>query len=81
MLQPSPDATPDAEVFFQSYLALPIVVFLYLLWKGISRDWTLYVPLHQVDLKTGVRLMEISDEPGPPRTWKNLPMRVVRSLF
>jgi amino acid transporter len=80
-LYPSPDATPDAEVFFQSYLALPIVVFLYLLWKGISRDWTLYVPLHQVDLKTGVRLMEISDEPGPPRTWKNLPMRVVRSLF
>jgi amino acid transporter len=80
-LYPSPDASPEAESFFKSYLALPIVVFLYLLWKVISREWRLYIPLHEVDLKSGVILQEPGDEPAVVKTWKNLPMRIVRALF
>ncbi|KAF4918052.1 putative amino-acid permease [Colletotrichum viniferum] len=80
-LYPSPDATPDAEAFFTQYLAAPIVIFLYLLWKVISRDTSMYVPLKDIDLKSGVRLQEPSDEPMPEKTWANLPRRVARALF
>jgi len=80
-LYPSPDATPDAEYFFQQYLAAPIVLSLYLFWKLFSRDWRMFVPLHEMDMKTGVRLHTSDGEPRPPRTWANLPMRMVRGLF
>lgn len=81
LLQPSPNAQPDATAFFQAYLAAPIVLFLYLLWKLISRDWRLYVPLREVDLKSGVVLADPSDEPAEVKTWANLPKRVARALF
>ncbi|KXH31027.1 amino acid permease [Colletotrichum simmondsii] len=80
-LYPSPNAQPDATAFFQAYLAAPIVLFLYLLWKLISRDWRLYVPLREVDLKSGVVLADPSDEPAEVKTWANLPKRVARALF
>ncbi|KAL0930801.1 amino acid permease [Colletotrichum truncatum] len=80
-LYPSPGAKPDAEAFFKAYLAAPIAVFLYLLWKVISRDWRLYVPLHEIDLNSGVRLQDPSEEPMPEKTWANLPRRIARALF
>lgn len=81
-LYPDPNATPDAEVFFQAYLAAPIVLFLYLLWKAISRDWRLYVPLMEMDLKSGVRMLEQHEiDSIPKKTWKNLPYRILRGLF
>ncbi|KAK1999844.1 amino acid permease [Colletotrichum falcatum] len=80
-LYPSPNAQPDPAAFFQAYLAAPIVVFLYVLWKVISRDWTLYVPLRDIDLKTGVVLADPSDEPEPTKTWTNLPRRIAGALF
>ncbi|KAL2878607.1 hypothetical protein SGCOL_006077 [Colletotrichum sp. CLE4] len=80
-LYPSPNAQPDATAFFQAYLAAPIVLFLYLLWKLISRDWRLYVPLREVDLKSGAVLADPSDEPEEVKTWANLPKRVARALF
>ncbi|KAK6210133.1 amino acid permease [Colletotrichum tabaci] len=80
-LYPSPNAQPEAEAFFTAYLAAPIVIFLYLLWKVISRDWRLYVPLREIDLKSGVVLADPSDEPLPEKTWANLPRRMARALF
>ncbi|KXH59912.1 amino acid permease [Colletotrichum salicis] len=80
-LYPSPNAQPDATAFFQAYLAAPIVLFLYLLWKLISRDWRLYVPLREIDLKSGVVLADPSDEPEEVKTWANLPKRVAGALF
>lgn len=41
----------------------------------------MYVPLKDIDLKSGVRLQEPSDEPMPEKTWANLPRRVARALF
>ncbi|KAK1595265.1 amino acid permease [Colletotrichum navitas] len=80
-LYPNPNAKPDAKAFFQAYLAAPIVLLLYVLWKVISRDWTLYVRLRDVDLKTGVVLADPSDEPEPTKTWTNLPRRMLGGLF
>jgi amino acid transporter len=58
-----------------------VVIALYLGWKVYSGDWSLYVPIAQMDLKSGLRPHDPSrDGVRPPRTWKNLPMRVVRSL-
>ncbi|ELQ42122.1 amino-acid permease inda1 [Pyricularia oryzae] len=80
-LYPSPNAKPDAEVFFQSYLAAFIVIGLYVFWKVYSREWSLYVPLADIDLMSGARMAEPSDEPEEERTWKNLPKRVIKALF
>ncbi|RMD41403.1 hypothetical protein DV735_g3743, partial [Chaetothyriales sp. CBS 134920] len=41
--------SPDAEVFFQNYLAAVVVVALYIFWKLWSRDWRLLVPIHETD--------------------------------
>jgi len=58
------------------------VAALYLGWKVYSNDWRLYVKVEDMDLKSGVRLhVPESDEDLPPRTWKNMPMRIVRGLF
>lgn len=82
MFQPSPTATPDPSYFFQQYLAAPVVIVLYLFWKLYSRDWRLYVPVHEMDLKTGVRLHVPGDDGEVMvRTWANLPMRIVRGLI
>jgi len=38
----------------------------------------------EVDLHTGAKMLDpadLDDYKIPPRTWKNLPMRIVRSLF
>ncbi|KAI5928751.1 amino acid permease [Camillea tinctor] len=82
-LYPTPDATPDAEDFFMSYLAAPIVLLLYLFWKVYTRDWSMYIKLSDIDLVSGSRPLEIGDDDidEEPKTWANLPMRIVRSLF
>lgn len=59
-----------------------MVLFLYVLWKAISRDWRLYVPLLEMDLKTGLRKLEQHEiDATPPKTLKSLPMRIVHGLF
>ncbi|KAH8909551.1 amino-acid permease inda1 [Coniochaeta sp. PMI_546] len=81
-LYPSPDSTPTAKAFFQAYLAAPVVLFLYLLWKAISRDWRLYVPLRDMDLKSGLRMLEQHEiDAVPKKSLKSLPMRIVHGLF
>ncbi|KAH6654425.1 amino acid permease [Truncatella angustata] len=80
-LYPSPNATPDAEIFFQNFLAAPVILFFYIVWKLYSRDWRMFIRVHEMDLKSGARMLNIDDEPMPVKTWKNLPMRMVRALF
>ncbi|KAF7527699.1 hypothetical protein G7054_g10388 [Neopestalotiopsis clavispora] len=79
-LYPSPDATPDAETFFQLFLAAPVVIAFYIGWKIYSRDTKLFVRVHEMDLKSGLRALLPEDEPMPVKTWKNLPMRIVRAV-
>jgi amino acid transporter len=79
--QPSTSSQPDAGYFFQQFLAAPLILFLYLCWKVYSRDWRLFVRVHEMDLRSGARALELDDEPMPVKTWKNLPLRMLRALF
>ncbi|OAA67999.1 amino-acid permease [Niveomyces insectorum RCEF 264] len=81
-LYPSPGAKPKASEFFKHYLALPIVLVLYLFWKIYSRNWNWYVRVEDIDLTSGLReyIPEAKDK-DMQRTWANLPIRILRSLF
>ncbi|KAI1335131.1 amino-acid permease inda1 [Xylariaceae sp. FL0016] len=81
-LYPTPDATPDAETFFMSYLAAFIVIFLYLFWKIFTRQWSLYVPLMDIDLVSGARPLDEDDfEEEEKKTWANMPSRILHAFF
>lgn len=75
-------ADPDAEAFFKSFLAAPIVLFLYICWKA----WTLgrgglFVRSHQMDIQSGLRCLELGELPEKrqnPLTW---PIKFVKELF
>ncbi|MCJ1352371.1 MAG: hypothetical protein MMC33_002355 [Icmadophila ericetorum] len=73
---------PNAENFFENYLAAPIVIALYAFWKiRIRGAGGLYIKAADMDLLTGMRRLELGDEPPPEKSLRNLPMRIVRSLF
>ena len=82
-IQPSPNAKPDIEGFFQSCLAIPVVLVLYLGWKVKTKDWRLYVPLDEMDLLAGAQLLEPYEveEEILEKSWRNVPKRVFRALF
>jgi yeast amino acid transporter len=56
------------------------VIAFYIGWKIYSRDTKLFVRVHEMDLKSGLRALLPEDEPMPVKTWKNLPMRIVRAV-
>jgi len=41
----------------------------------------MFVPLHEMDLKSGARMHVPDGKPQMKRTWGNLPMRMIRGLF
>ncbi len=74
--------SPSAENFFSYYLALPLVLALYFFWKVWSRNWTLYVRAADMDITSGRRAIDLSDDYVPtPKTWKNMPIRAFHALF
>ncbi|TKX20454.1 amino acid permease-like protein 5 [Elsinoe australis] len=74
-----------AESFFSSYLAAPVIIFLYVAWKFYSRSWGhMWVKLSEMDLNTGLRndLEELAAEDGPKnRSLANLPRRALGAFF
>jgi amino acid transporter len=77
----APDGSPPtAEAFFMSFLAGPVILALYLGWKVYSRDWKLYVRASEMDLHTGIVLLE-EEEPEEEKTWASLPKRIVRAVI
>ncbi|KAK4043944.1 amino-acid permease [Parachaetomium inaequale] len=82
-LYPDTKSAPDAEVFFMGYLAAPIILGLYVGWKVWTRDWRMWIPAHEIDLMTNVRMHIPGDDDEKPveRTWMNLPKRIVQGLF
>jgi amino acid transporter len=79
-------ASPSAYVFFQDYLAVPLIFGLYLFWKVWSREWRFFIPASEMDLTTGMRmnieeLAEMAKANREAKTWGSLPKRIVRSLF
>ncbi|KAI1143990.1 amino acid permease/ SLC12A domain-containing protein [Hypoxylon sp. FL0543] len=82
-LYPSPDATPDAAAFFEQYLAAPLVIVLYLMYKAYTGKWQMWVKLNDIDLRAGARplIIDEEDEIMEKKTWANLPMRTIRAFF
>lgn len=73
---------PDAQAFFEQYLAAPLLIALYLFWKVWSRDFSLFVRSKDMDITSGRRAIELDDDFTPvKKTWKNLPLRIVHALF
>lgn len=71
----------DAQAFFSNYLAGPVTIALYLIWKIKARG-PLFIRARDMDLLTGMRSIDIDSlEPLPAKTWKNLPLRIARGLF
>ncbi|KIW20021.1 hypothetical protein PV08_00596 [Exophiala spinifera] len=58
-------ASPDPEVFFENYLAAPIVLGLYIFWKLYSRDWKMFIRAEEMNVTTGIRRgsFEIASQP------------------
>lgn len=76
----APDGSPPgAEAFFMSFLAGPIILVLYVGYKLYSRDWSLYVKAHEMDLQSNIVLLE-EPEPEEPKTWASLPMRIIHAV-
>jgi amino acid transporter len=74
-------ATPDAQVFFENYLAAPIVLLFYFGYKIVMRDWSMWVKLDTLDIDAGRRELDLKDEmdaeraafralPFPKRAWE-----------
>lgn len=75
-------ASPNATSFFQSYLAAPFVIFLYLLYKIYSRGaGGLYIKAHEMDLTTGMRVLDLDPPTERKKSIVNLPSRVLGGLF
>ncbi|EPS36453.1 hypothetical protein H072_10032 [Dactylellina haptotyla CBS 200.50] len=53
--------SPNVEVFFQSYLAAPVVLICFLGYKIYSREWTFGVNLMEIDLDAGRRDLDIAE--------------------
>ncbi|KAL9106204.1 MAG: hypothetical protein Q9227_008737 [Pyrenula ochraceoflavens] len=51
----------DAQYFFQQYLAAVIVLACYVAWKVWTRDWSMFIRAHEMDVDSGRR--EIDLEP------------------
>ncbi|EMC96424.1 hypothetical protein BAUCODRAFT_69625 [Baudoinia panamericana UAMH 10762] len=78
--------TPNASGFFQSFLAAPMILALYLFWKIYTRDFSLFIAAKDMDVTSGIRmnvqeLIEATKGQEADLTWKTLPMRALRSLF
>ncbi|KAI9820370.1 MAG: hypothetical protein M1827_005994 [Pycnora praestabilis] len=78
-----PGSSPSAQGFFEVYLAGPVVIFFYLIWKVYTRGrGGMYVKLRDMDLNTGRREFEFDPLDGQEKeTWLNLPYRTMRNLF
>lgn len=44
-----------------------MVLALYLGWKCYSRDWRLLVPISEMDMTTGLRMIDPDDEADQPK--------------
>jgi yeast amino acid transporter len=76
----------SAYDFFASYIAAPIILALYLGWKIWTKEWYLLTKLSEIDVSYGVRgnleeLQAAAMQQKKERALKNLPMRIIHTLF
>ncbi|KXT16498.1 hypothetical protein AC579_1340 [Pseudocercospora musae] len=78
--------SPNAEDFFESYLAAPLILSMYICWKVYRRDWKLFIRAAEMDVTTGMRhnlaeLREMAEERQRSLGLASWPKRIVRALF
>ncbi|KAK3375047.1 amino acid permease/ SLC12A domain-containing protein [Podospora didyma] len=72
----------SAKTWFETCLAVVVVAVLYIGHKIFTKDWRLYIPANEVDLSGARILLKLEDEEEtPPKTWRNLPRRIMGALF
>lgn len=69
---------PDPEVFFESYLAAPVVLALYLGYKAYTKNWTFFVKVEDMDLDSGRRDFI---PPSEPEKKMSVGRRLSRAVF
>ncbi|KAL2039469.1 hypothetical protein N7G274_007741 [Stereocaulon virgatum] len=77
-----PGGSPDAQAFFETYLAAPIVIALFIFWKIFSRNkGGFFVKKSQMDLLTGMRTFDLDalENAALPRK-QNMVMRLVHNV-
>lgn len=67
---------PDAELFFQGYLAAPIAIAFWATWTVYAREWRLWTPLDQIDLDAG-RREYVGSTPEPPTNAFRRVLRII----
>lgn len=72
--------SPNAEAFFESYIAAPIALALFAFWKVYAKDWQFGVKIADMDLDTGRR--DYADLP-PPEPTRNMSVgrRMSKAIF
>ncbi|MCJ1411708.1 hypothetical protein MMC19_005800 [Ptychographa xylographoides] len=77
-----PNGSPNAEAFFETYLAAPIVITLWAIWKIKTRGrGGLFVRARDMDLLTGMRALDLDELPEEKHSLVSLPYRMLRNLF
>lgn len=81
-----PGGSPHPGYFFQEFVAAPLILVLYLVWKVYTKDWQWLVPVSEMDVVTGMRmniqqLQQEAEERRRAKTLQNLPLRILRGLF
>lgn len=51
--------SPDAEAFFEAYLAAPLVIVFFIGWKLYKKDWKFGVKLRDINIDEGRREMDL----------------------
>ncbi|MCJ1392976.1 hypothetical protein MMC18_005848 [Xylographa bjoerkii] len=68
--------------FFQEYLAGPLVILLYLFWKCWTRfRGPLWVSIKEIDLLTGMRALDLDEDPPVKTSYRTWMMGTLRGLF
>ncbi|KAK4179268.1 amino acid permease/ SLC12A domain-containing protein [Triangularia setosa] len=80
---PKPDSTSaeTAESFFQGYLAAPVMLLLWLVWKVRTGNWRLQTPLQEIDLMTDAKFINPADVQHESQEKMSLPKRIWETLF
>jgi amino acid transporter len=81
VLQP-PGGSPNVTSFFENYLAAPVVIALYLIWKiKIRGAGGLFIRAHQMDLTTGMRQLDLEPLSEPKAPWYLWPRTFISGLI
>lgn len=79
--------SPDPEVFFENFLAAPIILALYVGWKLYRREFKMFIRADEMDVMSGMRqnlgeLRELAEERQAEKGGiASLPKRVFGALF